>query len=178
MLDRMSSVLAAVTDPTVPVTVPSTVPTSTLPGTGSGSGTSSVSEVVRAVIDNLGHDGYQTGVALVVATVAVVGMLNIKVHRLVLVPVGVGAFWFGWLAWNTVTGKDNPLFPGDVTSTKIWDVAFTSDTGFLLVVGVACIAAVFLWRKGTALPSRVVMILGAVLGASFVYNLVEAVRAS
>jgi len=105
-------------------------------------------------------------------------MLNVKVHRLVMVPVAVGAFWAGWLGWNTVTGDAHALFPGDVNATKLWDVAFASDTGFLLVVGVACIAAVFLWRSGASLLNRAVMITGAVLGASFLYNLVEAFRST
>ena len=68
------------------------------------------------------------------------------------------------------------LFPGDVSATKLWDVALAGDSGFLIVVSVACVAAFFLWRKGTALASRLWLLLGAVLGASFVYNLVEAVR--
>ncbi len=99
-------------------------------------------------------------------------------HKAVLAPVGIGAFWAGWLGWNTLTAQDNPLFPGDVSATKLWDVAFTSDTGFLLVVIVACVAAVFLWRKGTAIASRIMLLVGAVLGASFLYNLVEAFRVS
>jgi hypothetical protein len=103
-------------------------------------------------------------------------MLNIEVHWAIMVPVAVGAFWAGWLGWNTLSAQDNPLFPGDVSATKLWDVAFTGDTGFLLVVIVACVAAVFLWKKSTALASRLWLLLGAVLGASFVYNLVEAVR--
>ena len=45
-----------------------------------------------------------------------------------------------------------------------------------MVVVVACVAAILLWRKGTALSSKLVLIAGAVLGASFLYNLVEAVR--
>ena len=40
----------------------------------------------------------------------------------------------------------------------------------------ACVAAILLWRKGTALSSKLVMIVGAILGASFLYNLFEAVR--
>jgi hypothetical protein len=139
---------------------------------------SSFADVVSAVIDNLGNNGYQTGVALVVATAAVIAMLNIDVHRAILVPVTIGAFWAGWLGWNTLTAQDNPLFPGDVSATKLWDVAFAGDTGFLLVVAVACVAAVFLWRKSAGLGSRLLLLLGAVLGASFVYNLVESVRVS
>jgi len=139
---------------------------------------SSFADVVSAVIDNLGNNGYQTGVALVVATAAVIAMLNIDVHRAILVPVTIGAFWAGWLGWNTLTAQDNPLFPGDVSATKLWDVAFAGDTGFLLVVAVACVAAVFLWRKSAGLSSRLLLLLGAVLGASFVYNLVESVRVS
>ncbi len=147
------------------------------PGDGSGV-VSSFAGVVSAVIDNLGNNGYQTGVALVVATAAVIAMLNIEVHRAVLVPVAVGAFWAGWLGWNTLTAQDNPLFPGDVSATKLWDVAFAGDTGFLLVAIVACVAAVFLWRKSAGLSSRLLLLLGAVLGASFIYNLVESVRLS
>ena len=48
----------------------------------------------------------------------------------------------------------------------------------VLSVIVACVAAVFLWRKGTALASRVMLLVGAILGASFLYNLVEAFRVS
>jgi hypothetical protein len=154
------------------VTTPSTVPFDT----GTDGSTASVSEVIRSVIDALNDNAYQTGVALIVATIAIVAMVNIKVHKAVLVPVAIGAFWFGWLGWNTFTGDDNQLFPGDVSATKLWDVAFTDGRGFLIVVGVGCIAAIFLWRKGASLSGRVVMLLGAVLGASFVYNLVEAVR--
>lgn len=130
------------------------------------------------MVDNLGNNGYQTGMALVVATAAIIAMRNVDVHKAVLAPVGIGAFWAGWLGWNTFTAQDNPLFPGDVSATKLWDVAFTSDTGFLLVVIVACAAAIFLWRKGTALTSRIMLLVGAILGASFVYNLVEAFRVS
>jgi hypothetical protein len=166
--------LATVTDPTVP---PTTTPGSPLPAPSEGAG-STISNVITTMWDNLGHNGYQTGVALIVATAAIVAMINIGVHKAVLAPVGIGAFWAGWLGWNTFTGQDNPLFPGDVSATKLWDVAFTSDIGFLLVVIVACVAAVFLWRKGTALPSRLWLLVGAVLGASFLYNLVEAVRYS
>jgi heme/copper-type cytochrome/quinol oxidase subunit 3 len=135
-----------------------------------------VSEVVTTVFDNLGNNGYQTGVSLLVATVAVVAMLNHKVNIWIIVTVGVGAFWAGWLGYNTVTAQNNPLFPGDVSSTKLWDVAFAGDNGFLLVAGVACVAAIFLWKSGLALAGRLWLLLGAVLGASFIYNLVEAVR--
>ncbi len=139
---------------------------------------SSFADVVSSVIDNLGDNGYQTGVALVFATVAVIAMLNIGVHRVVIAPVTVGAFWAGWLLWNTVTLQDNPLFPGDVSARKLWDVAFAGDTGFLLVAIVACVAAIFLWRNSASLASRAFLLLGAVLGASFVYNLIESVRVS
>ncbi len=164
----------------VSATVPPTVPPTTEPVTpadGSGFGTS-LADVVTSVIDNLGNNGYQTGIALVLATAAVIAMINIAVHKAIIAPVAIGAFWAGWLGWNTVTAQDNPLFPGDVSATKLWDVAFAGDTGFLLVVMVSCVAAVFLWRKSTALASRLWLLLGAVLGASFLYNLVEAVRLS
>lgn len=159
-------------------TPPSTLPPVGSEGTsGAGSG-STVSDVFSSVVDNLGDNGYQTGIALVVATIAVVAMLNIGVHVAVLITVAIGSFWAGWLGWNTFTGQDNPLFPGDVSATKLWDVGFTSDTGFLLVVMVACAAAIFLWRRGTDLFSRIMMLVGAVLGASFLYNLVESFRLS
>jgi hypothetical protein len=141
-----------------------------------GRGSSTVANVISDVFSNISGNGYQTGAALVVTTIAIVAMLNIGVHRLVLAPVGIGAFWAGWLGWNTFTGQDNPLFPGDLSAIKLWDVAFTSDTGFLMVVIVGCVAALFLWRKGIAIPSRVMLLVGAVLGASFLYNLFEAVR--
>ena len=178
----------AVTDPTVPPTAPpTTVPTAPAttvpapppdppPAEPSESLGSSVSDVLGAMWDNLGNNGYQTGTALIVATLAVVVMVNQKVNIVLIIPVAIGAFWAGWLGWNTITAQSNPLFPGDVSATKIWDVATAGDTGFLVVVGTACIAAVFLWRKGTPLPSRILLVLGTVLGISFVYDLVEAVR--
>ena len=162
--------------------VPPTLPPTSLPPDSTPalapavSPASTVGDVISTMIENLADNGYQTGAALVVATIAVVAMLNVGVHRLVLIPVAVGAFWAGWLGWNTFTGQDNPLFPGDVESTKLWDVAFTNDRGFLVVVIVACLAAVFLWRKSTDLASRIMLLTGAVLGASFVYNLFEALR--
>ncbi len=165
----LSVLFASVTDTTVPAG-------DYVPGTPANGFGSSIADVITTVIDNLGNNAYQTGLALVVATAAIVAMLNVGVHRLVLVPVGIGAFWAGWLGWNTFTGQDNPLFPGDVRATKLWDVAFTSDSGFLIVVSVACVAAIMLWRKGTGLSSKLVMIAGAILGASFLYNLFEAVR--
>jgi len=155
-----------------PTTEPAGAPA---PPTESGFG-SSVTDVVSTVIDNLGNNGYQTGVSLLVATVAVVAMLNLKVNIWIMVPVAIGAFWAGWLGYNTVTAQDNPLFPGNVNATKLWDVAFAGDNGFLLVAGVACVAAVFLWKSSLKLAGRLWLLLGAVLGASFVYNLVEAVR--
>jgi hypothetical protein len=172
----MPSLFAAVTDPTVPTTVPATVPAS--PGTTDGGFTGGFGETIRGIIDNLGHNGYQTGVAIVATTIAVVAMLNIKAPRWVIVPVAIGAFWAGWLTWNTLSGQDNPLFPGDVSATKIWDVALAGDRGFLIVVTVACVAAVFVWRSSTALASRLMLMVGAVLGASFLYNLFESVRVS
>jgi len=172
MLERA---LGLVTDPTVP---PTTEPVADTTAVADGGFASSIADLVSSVIDNLGNNGYQTGLALVVATAAAIAMLNLGVHKAVLAPVGIGAFWAGWLGWNTFTAQDNPLFPGDVSATKLWDVAFTSDTGFLLVVIVACVAAVFLWRKGTALASRIMLLVGAILGASFLYNLVEAFRVS
>ncbi len=163
-----------------PTTLPAATPPTTPPvgaPTGSNDGfASSVADVVQAIFDNLGNNGYQTGVALIAATVAVIAMLNMAVHKAVVVPVAVGAFWAGWLGWNTLTGQDNPLFPGEVDATKLWDVAFAGDNGFLIVVAVACVAAFFLWRKGTGIVGRLWLLLGAVLGASFLYNLVEAVR--
>jgi hypothetical protein len=172
----LTSVIAAVTDPTVPPPDDSLAPVNEAV-TGKGIA-STLSDVITTVFENLGNNGYQTGVSLVVGTIVVVVMINLAVHKAVLAPVGVGAFWAGWLGWNTFTAQNHPLFPGEVSATKLWDVAFTSDTGFLLVVIVACIAAMFLWRKSTALASRIMLLVGAVLGASFVYNLVEAFRVS
>ena len=168
----MSAVPPTLPPPTVPPISPTTSPIAAPAVTPA----STISDVVETMIENLADNGYQTGVALVVATVAVVAMLNLKVHRMVFLPVAIGAFWFGWLGWNTFTGDEHPLFPGDIQATKLWDIAFASDTGFLLVVGVACIAAVFLWKSGASTLNRAVLIVGAVLGASFLYNLVEAFR--
>jgi hypothetical protein len=154
-------------------TVPPDAPAATSTDSGFGA---SIADVITGIVDNLGDNGYQTGIAVVAATIAVVAMINIKAPRWVIAPVAIGAFWAGWLAWNTITGQDNPLFPGEVSAVKLWDVALAGDRGFLIVVLVACVAAVFVWRTGTAIASRLLLMLGAVLGASFLYNLVEAVR--
>lgn len=169
MLERLLIVLAT----TPPTTEPIVAGEQTADGAGF---VSNFADVITSVIDNLGNNGYQTGIALVVATAAVIAMINIDVHKAIITPVAIGAFWAGWLGWNTLTAQENPLFPGDVSATKLWDVAFAGDTGFLLVVIVSCVAAIFLWRKSTALAGRLWLLLGAVLGASFLYNLVEAVR--
>ena len=159
------------------VVTESTVPSdaSAAASTNDGFGAGFI-DVVGGIIDNLGNNGYQTGMAVVVATVAVVAMINISAPRWVIAPVALGAFWAGWLGWNTLSGQDNPLFPGDVSAVKLWDVALAGDTGFLIVVTVSCVAALFVWRSGTAVASRLMLMVGAVLGASFLYNLVEAVR--
>jgi hypothetical protein len=181
----MTSVFAAATGSTVPPTVPTTVlttvPPVTTPSTvpfdpNSDSAASTLSDVISSVVDALGDNAYQTSVALIVATVAIVAMVNLKINKFIRVPVTIGAFWFGWLAWNTFTGQDNQLFPGDVSATKLWDVGTDDGRGFLIVVIVGCLAAVFVWRKGASLSSRIVMVLGFVLGASFVYNLVDSVN--
>jgi hypothetical protein len=163
---NIASFVASVTDPTVP---PTSTPASDTFG-------SSFWDVVTGTIDNLGDNGYQTGMALVVTTIAVIAMINISAPKWVIPAVGIGAFWAGWLGWNTLSGQDNPLFPGDVEAVKLWDVALAGDRGFLIVVIVACLAAVFVWRSGIAVSSRLMLMVGAVLGASFLYNLVEAVR--
>ncbi len=158
-------------------TVPDTTVPPAEPGPFGDDGLASrIADVVSDVVDNLGTNGYQTGVALVVATVAVVALINAGVRALILVPTAIGAFWVGWLGWNTLTGDDNPLFPGDIEATKLWDVAVADDNGFLIVAGVACVAAVFLWRKGLSLGARIGLLAGAVLGASFLYNLYDAIR--
>jgi hypothetical protein len=163
---HIASFVASVTEPTVPS---SATPTSDSFGT-------SVWDVITGTVDNLGNNGYQTGLAIVATTIAVIAMINISAPKWIIPAVGVGAFWAGWLGWNTLSGQNNPLFPGDVEAVKLWDVALAGDRGFLIVVVVACIAAVFVWRSGIALASRLMLMFGAVLGASFLYNLVEAVR--
>ena len=170
---------ATVTDPTAPPTSDPVAPAAEpAPVDVSEGFAGSIWDVITGTIENLGANGYQTGLAVVTPTIAVVAMLNLGLPRWVLAPVGVGAFWAGWLTWNTLTGQDNPLFPGDVSATKLWDVALAGDRGFLIVVTVACIAAIFVWRKSTVLAGRLMLMLGAVLGASFLYNMFEAVRAA
>jgi hypothetical protein len=176
------SMLLAGTEPSTPTTV--VTPATTTPPVGgggdggeSGNGLgSSVVDVISTMWDNLNTNLYQTGTALIVATIAIIVMRNMKTPPYILVPVAIGAFWAGWLGWNTVTAQDNPLFPGDIDATKIWDVAFTGETGFLIAVIAACVAAIFLWRSKQPVGSRIVLIVGSVLGASFIYNLVEAIR--
>ena len=167
---HIASLVASVTGTTVPPGQPAADPAS------SERFESSLWDVITGTIENLGDNGYQTGMAIVITTIAVIAMINISAPKWIIPAVAVGAFWAGWLGWNTLSGQDNPLFPGDVEAVKLWDVALAGDRGFLIVVVVACVAAVFVWRSGIAVSSRLMLMLGAVLGASFLYNLVEAVR--
>lgn len=156
------------TVPTVPTTVP-TDPTAPIPLNGT---------TIQAVWDHLGNNGYQTGTALIVATIAIVALVNIRAKPYVVAPVAIGAFWAGWLGWNTFTGNSNPLFTGDPPALGLWDIAFQSDMSFLVVAIVACAAAVLVWRKGIGGVGKIAVIVGVALGASFVYNIVQSVRAS
>ncbi len=69
----LSVLFASVTDTTVPAG--DYVPGSTNNGFGS-----TVADVISTVVDNLGNNVYQTGLALVIATAAIVAMLNVGVH--------------------------------------------------------------------------------------------------
>ena len=73
-------VLGLITDPSVPPTTETVVDSS---ASADGGFASSVSDLVSAVVDNLGNNGYQTGMALVVATAAIIAMLNLEVHKAV-----------------------------------------------------------------------------------------------
>lgn len=173
----LSAITGAVSDPTVPPTTLLPASVDHLSPAAAGKGfVQGTWDVLTGTVDNLLGNGYQTGLAVVITTVAIIAMLNLALPKWVLAPVGIGAFWAGWLSWNTLSAQDNPLFPGDVSATKLWDVALAGDRGFLIVVLVACIAAIFVWKQSTALAGRLMLMLGAVLGASFLYNLVEAVR--
>lgn len=173
----LASVMLVSTTTTVPVptTAPAGAATTVLP---EGSPTVTLGEFLSSVWSALTHNGYQTGVAAIVATVAIVAMVNVGTNRVVTVITAIGAFWAGWLGWNTVTGERTALFPGDIAATKLWDIAFASPTGFMVVALVACVTAVFLWRSRVGLPSRLLLLVGAVLGTSFVYNVFEAFRSS
>ena len=138
----------------------------------------SLTDLITTMWDNLGNNGYQTGTAVIVATVAIVSLINIKAKPYVMIPVAIGAFWAGWLAFNTFTRQSNPLFPGDVQALELWDIAFQSDEAFLAVVIVACVAAALVWRKSVTAIGKVAIVLGVILGASFVYNIVQSVRST
>jgi hypothetical protein len=150
----------------------------TLPGEPGNNAGTTVGDVIGTMWDHLGDNGYQTGTALIVATVAIVALVNIKAKVYVAIPVAIGAFWAGWLAWNTFTRNSNPLFPGDVQALELWDIAFQSDMSFLAVVIVACASAAFVWRKSVNGFGKVAIVVGVILGASFVYNIVQSVRSS
>lgn len=142
------------------------------------SAVNSATNVFTGFFEAVGNDGYHTGAALIAATVALVIMVNLKTNMIVTVGVSIGAFWAGWLAYNTLTNSDNQLFPGDVQATQLWDVGFTSDMGFLFVAAVGCILAFFLWRTGTSLLNRIVLLVGGVLGASLIHNIFESIRST
>lgn len=180
------------TAPVQPTTPPATTPTPVDAGgtgdgstgsSGDGEGTlaeqvptenlSNADNVVGEVWDNLSNNGYQTGFALIVATIAVIIMRNLKVKNYILVPVTAGAFWAGWLLWNTVTGQENPLFPGGVSAVKIWDVAIANEWGFFFAAAAGCVAAIALWRSSQNNVVRLVLIAGVFFGASLVYNLFD-----
>lgn len=188
---------APTTTPPTSAPAPTTPPTTQTPVDGGGSGSggtgggtggdgdgsladqvptenlSNADNVVGEVWDNLTNNGYQTGFALIVATIAVIIMRNLKVKNYILVPVTAGAFWAGWLLWNTVTGQENPLFPGSVSSVKIWDVAIANEWGFFFAAAAGCIAAIALWRSDQNNVVRGVLIAGVFFGASLAYNLFD-----
>ncbi len=169
--------LASATIPPSPT--PTTAPGASGAGTPvlpDGPTTVTFGEFFSSVIDTLVSHGYQTGVAAIVTAIAVVAMVNSGTHRLVTVITGVGAFWAGWLGWNSITGDRTPLFPGEISTINLWDVAIGSPVGFMIVAVAASITAVFLWRSRVNLPSRILLIVSATLGASFVYNVFEAFR--
>jgi hypothetical protein len=138
----------------------------------------STSSFLSGFFDAIGNNGYQTGTAAIAATIALVAMANIRTNGFIAAGVAAGAFWAGWLGWNSVTGNDNALFSGDVQATQLWDVAFTSDRGFLFVAIVGCVLAYFLWRKSLSLVTRLVLFVGGILGASLLYNVYESLRAT
>lgn len=142
------------------------------------SGVNNATNIFTGFFEAIGNNGYQTGTALIALTVVLVIMVNLKTNNIIAAGVSIGAFWAGWLGWNTVTDNDNQLFPGDVQSTRLWDVAFTSDMGFLFVAAVGCVLAFFLWRKGTSTLNRVLLFVGGILGASLLYNIFESIRAT
>ena len=142
------------------------------------SGVNNATNIFTGFFEAIGNNGYQTGTALITATVALVIMVNLKTNQFIAGGVSIGAFWVGWLGWNTITDNDNQLFPGDVQATRLWDVAFTSDMGFLFVAVVGCILAFFLWRKGASVLSRVLLFVGGVVGASLIYNIIESIRST
>jgi len=141
-------------------------------------GVNNATNIFTGFIDAIGNNGYQTGTALITATVALVIMVNLKTNKLIAAGVAIGAFWAGWLGWNTITDNDNQLFPGEVQATRLWDVAFTSDMGFLFVAAVGCLLAFFLWRKGTSVLSRIILFVGGIFGASLIYNIIESIRST
>lgn len=188
LTDALASVDSVPPTSGVPATDPvATVPADTVPvdsvpldpepvfDTSKSTG-AAVWDVFTNVFDALGANGYQTGTAVIVATVALVVLLNLGTNKFATGGVVVGAFWAGWLGWNTFTDNDNQLFPGDIQATKLWDVAFTSDIGFLFVAIVSCALAALLWRTGISLASRVIVLIGGVMGASLLYNLYESVQ--
>jgi|GEM_PF-4620513 len=167
-----------VPDGAPPTTTVETTETTTTTTTIVESPAGNVGDVVSGLWDALTSNGYQTGTAVIVATIALVALINLDTNRVAIAAVSLGAFWFGWLAWNTFNQTDNQLFPGDVQATKLWDIAFTSDIGFLVVTLVSCVIAAFVWRNGVNKASRVIMLIGGVLGASLIYNLYESVAAT
>ncbi len=141
-------------------------------------GSSLMSRIGSMISSTFGHiadHGYHTSVALLVTTIALVVAINQKVRPFVMVPIALGSFWVGWLGWNTITRQDAPLFTSRIKVTRLWDIAAASETGFLVVVIVACVAALLLWRTSISLFSRIAMLVFSILGASFLYNMIEAI---
>lgn len=138
--------------------------------------TTTLSEIISGTWDNLGNNGYQTGISLLVATLVVVALRNASVSTLVLVPVAIGAFWGGWLGWNTFTGEDNPLFPGDLETLNLIDVATESATAFLVVAISLTVVLAVAWKPKVGLLTKIAVLLSAFLAANFVYNLLIALE--
>jgi hypothetical protein len=139
-----------------------------------GGSTSTVADVLSETWDNLGVNGYQTGTALLVATLVVVALRNAEVSTLVLIPVGIGAFWAGWLGWNSFTGEDNPLFPSDLETLDLVDVATESSNAFLVVAITLTVVLAVVWKPKIGLITKIAVLISAFLAANFFYNLLVA----
>jgi hypothetical protein len=132
-------------------------------------GGQSISKFISDTVENLADGGYQLVWALI-GMVIVFGIASsAKIKPWFSIPAAIGGFWAGWLAYGTFRRKGEPLFPGDIQASKLWELIFQDATAAIFVVMAG--ALVYYAGKSMKPVPRAILIIAAIFFASLVYNI-------